>query len=78
MACRLHSAEAMNNAIPKNGPLSGMIIPALTAAVVLPLGLFSAGFRSHFAVALSPTLQRLFLASAMNMALHKLESYWFE
>ena len=64
--------------IPKNGPLSGMIIPALTAAIVLPLGLFSAEFRGHFAAPLSPTFQWIFLASIVAMALHKLESFWFE
>jgi hypothetical protein len=68
----------MNPAIPKNGPLSGMIIPALTAAIVLPLGLFSAGFRSHFTAPLSPAFQWTFLASIVAMALHKLESFWFE
>ncbi len=68
----------MKNAIPKNGALSGMLIPALTAAVVLPLGLISAGFRSHFASPLPPAFQWVFFASIVAMAVHKLESYWFE
>lgn len=68
----------MQTAIPKNGALSGMIIPALTAAVVLPLGLISPGFRSHFTAPLSPAFQWVFFASIVAMALHKLESYWFE
>ena len=68
----------MNSPLPKNGPLSGMIIPALTAAVVLPLGFFSAGFRSHFAAPLSPAFQWVFGVSIVAMALHKLESFWFE
>ena len=68
----------MKNTIPQHGPLAGMIIPALTAAVVLPLAFFSADFRSHFASSLPPALQWLFLASVVTMALHKLESFWFE
>lgn len=68
----------MNESLPKNGPLSGMIIPAITAAFVLPLGVFSEGFRSHFAAPLSPALQLTFFASIIAMALHKLESFWFE
>ncbi len=66
------------NTLPKNGALSGMIIPALTAAVVLPLGFFSADFRSHFTAPLSTTFQWCFFASIVAMALHKLESFWFE
>ena len=68
----------MNASIPKNGPLSGMLIPALTAAVVLPLGFFSTAFRSHFAAPISPGLLLVFFASIVVMALHKLESFWFE
>lgn len=68
----------MNPTIPKNGALSGMIIPALTAAVVLSLGLLSPDFRGHFSAPLSPALQWVFFATIVVMALHKLESFWFE
>lgn len=55
-----------------------MNIPALTAAVVLPLGLISDDFRSHFSAPLSTTFQWCFFASIVVMAAHKLESFWFE
>lgn len=57
--------------------MSGMIIPALAAAAVLPFGFFSATFRSHFTAALTPSFQGVFLISIVLMALHKLESFWF-
>lgn len=68
----------MTTAIPKNGALSGMIIPALTAVVVLPLGLLSDGFRSHFSAPLTPAFQWVFFATIVVMTVHKLESFWFE
>lgn len=64
--------------LPKNGALSGMILPALTAAIVLPLGLVSAGFRSHFEAPLPPAFLWAFFATIVVMAAHKLESFWFE
>ena len=67
----------MNAAIPKNGPMAGMIVPAVAAALVLPIGLLSSTFRSHFASPLTPALQVAFFASVVLMALHKLESFWF-
>ena len=67
----------MQPAIPKHGPMSGMIVPAIAAAIVLPLGLLSANFRSHFTDPMSPTFLWVFLASAVLMALHKVESFWF-
>lgn len=68
----------MNPAIPKNGPMSGMLLPGLTAAVVLPLSFLSPAFRSAFAAPLSPLFLGVFLASIVLMALHKLESFWFD
>lgn len=68
----------MTQAIPKNGPMSGMILPALAAVAVLPLAVLSPAFRSHFAAPLSPTFQWVFLASIVLMALHKVESFWFD
>ena len=67
----------MTPVAPKNGPMSGMIIPALAAAAVLPLALISDSFRSHFTGALTPSFQAVFLISIVLMALHKLESFWF-
>lgn len=63
--------------VPKHGLLSGMILPGLAAALVLPLGLLSPAFRSHFAAPLSTELEVLFFLSIVAMAVHKLESYWF-
>jgi hypothetical protein len=62
---------------PKNGLLSGMLLPGLAAGVVLPLALLSSSFRSHFSAALSPQLQFAFFASVVAMALHKVESFLF-
>jgi hypothetical protein len=67
----------MNAAIPKNGPMAGMIVPALTAALVLPIALLSPAFRSHFASPLSTAMQVAFFASVVLMVLHKVESFWF-
>lgn len=61
---------------PKHGPLSGMLLPALTGAIVLPLALVSPAFRAHFGAPLSPALQGIFFASIVLMVLHKVESYW--
>ena len=54
-----------------------MILPAITAAVVLPLSGLSSTFRSHFDAPLTPAFQWAFFASAVLMALHKVESFWF-
>lgn len=63
--------------VPKNGPMAGMIVPAITGALVLPLALFSSTFRSFFASPLTPAFQGVFFASVVLMVLHKVESYWF-
>lgn len=65
------------NNLPKNGLLSGMIVPGITAAVVLTLACVSATFRSYFATPMSSAFQWALLGSFVLMALHKLESYWF-
>jgi hypothetical protein len=65
------------HAQPKNGLLSGMILPGIATGVVLPLALVSSSFRSHFTAELSPQFQLMFLASALLMALHKVESFFF-
>ena len=62
--------------VPRNGPLSGMILTGLAVAVVVPLGLLSEGFRGHFAAPLSPGLRLAFLASLLLMAAHKVESFY--
>jgi len=66
----------MTPSVPRNGLLSGMILPGLAAALAVPLGLLSPAFRSHFAAPLSPEFQGVFLASVVLMALHKVESFW--
>lgn len=68
----------MHTTLPKNGPLSGMLLTGLAAAITLPLAIFSPGFRSHFETPLSRELLGVFFVSAVLMALHKLESFWFE
>lgn len=67
----------MTTNLPKNGLLSGMIVPGITAAVVLTLACVSATFRSYFASPLTPAFQWTLFASFVLMALHKLESFWF-
>lgn len=63
--------------IPRHGLLSGMIVPGIAAAVVLPLAIFSSTFRSYFDQPLTAPLQLAFFASVVLMALHKVESFWF-
>lgn len=63
--------------IPRHGLLSGMIVPGIAAAVVLPLSIFSSTFRSYFDAPLTTPLQLAFFASVVLMALHKVESFWF-
>jgi hypothetical protein len=65
----------MPPSVPKNGHLSGMIIPA-AAAGVLPVALVWPAFRARFAAGLSPAFLGAFLLSAVVMALHKAESFW--
>lgn len=60
-----------------NGPLSGMIITAVTALSVVSLCLLSDNFRSYFESPLTPKLLHLFLLSIVAMTLHKMESFWF-
>ncbi len=67
----------MTTNLPRNGLLSAMIIPGITAAVVLTLACVSSTFRSYFAVPLSPVFQGALFASFVLMALHKVESFWF-
>lgn len=78
LAQAMQTRLAMTRHIPKNGLLSGMIIPGLTAAVALTTAFVSSTFRSYFASPLSTPLLWMFFASAVLMALHKLESFWFE
>ena len=66
----------MTPTIPKHGLMSGMIVPAITAAIVLPLAALSSTFRSYFDAPLTPAFQWAFFASVLLMALHKVESFW--
>jgi hypothetical protein len=67
----------MDARLPKNGPLSGMVITAVAAFVVMPLAFAYEPVREHFEKPLSPSLRAMFLVTVVLMALHKAESYWF-
>lgn len=64
-----------NTLVPNNGPLSGMIIPAVTGVAALAGGLLSPEVRDVFAAQPSEVLRHGFLASICLMTAHKLESY---
>ena len=68
----------MPKSFPKNGPLSGMIITALAALILIPLGFFYAPFAEKCNHPLSSPLQKLFFVSLILMAIHKLESFYAE
>jgi len=64
--------------IPSNGPLSGMIITAFTALIVVALSLTHESFRNLFSAPLSARLLQFFFFSIGMMTLHKIESFWFQ
>lgn len=60
---------------PKNGALSGMILPALAAIAALVTGLFLSNVAQIFAGTPSNSLLNAFFVSICLMAIHKIESY---
>lgn len=64
----------MQHVIPRNGPLSGMIITAIAAVVTFPLIYFDDATRARFDRPVGDDIASMFLIGAIVMAAHKLES----
>jgi hypothetical protein len=69
------AASLSQSSFPKNGLLSGMILPALAAATALLIGFFLPNVAQIFSGTPSIAFLNSFLVSICLMTVHKIESY---